>query len=68
MSRAIHVRVSPAGDISVEAFGFQGKGCEAATKAIGQALGRSTGRKFKPEHRQTGSIVRQQALGEGGTP
>ena len=66
MSRSIHIRVSPNGDIFVEAFGFQGKGCEAATKAIEQALGRSTGRKFKPEHRQAGNVVRQQSLGEGG--
>ena len=39
MSRRIHVRVSPFGEITVEAEGFQGKGCEAATKAIEEALG-----------------------------
>lgn len=66
MSRSIHVRVSPNGDILVEAFGFQGKGCEAATKAIEQALGKSTGRKFKPEHRQAGNVALRQSLGEGG--
>ena len=37
--RRIHVRVSPNGDITVEADGFQGQGCEAATKAIEDALG-----------------------------
>lgn len=66
MSRSIHVRVSPSGDIAVEAFGFQGKGCEDATRAIEQALGQSTGRRFKPEHRQSGSVVHQLALGKGG--
>ena len=40
MSRRIHVRVSPIGEITVEADGFQGKGCEAATKAIEEALAR----------------------------
>ena len=39
MSRKIHVRVTTTGEITVEAEGFQGKGCEAATKAIEDALG-----------------------------
>lgn len=65
MIRRIHVRISPTGETRVEADGFQGKGCEAATKAIEQALGRSTGRSFKPEHRQTKVSTRQhQQLGE----
>ena len=65
MSRCILVRVSPAGDIHVEAKGFQGKGCEAATEAIEQALGTCTERTFKPEHRQGGlKVQQQQALGE----
>jgi hypothetical protein len=40
VSRRIHVRVSPIGEITVEADGFQGKGCEAATAAIEEALGK----------------------------
>ena len=64
MSRRILVRVSPTGETTVEAEGFQGKGCEAATKAIEQALGSSTGRTFKPEHRQANvSTQQQQQLG-----
>ena len=63
MSRRILVRVSESGDIQVEAKGFQGKGCEAATQAIEQALGRSTGRKLKPERRQGGAAIQQQQLG-----
>ncbi len=64
MSRRILVRVSPTGDIQVEAEGYQGKGCEAATQAIEQALGKRTGRTLKPEHRQGGvSIQQQQTLG-----
>ena len=31
MKRRILVKVSPTGEITVEAEGFQGKGCEAAT-------------------------------------
>ena len=49
MSRRIHVRVSPFGEITVEAEGFQGKGCEAATKAIEEALGKPRERTRKPD-------------------
>jgi len=64
VSRRILVRVSPTGDIQVEADGFQGKGCEASTREIEQALGKRTSRTLKPEHRQGGiSIQQQQSLG-----
>ena len=64
MSRRILIRVSPTGDIQVEAEGYQGKGCEAATQAIEQALGKRTGRTLKPEHRHGGvSVQQQQTLG-----
>ncbi|WP_265593897.1 DUF2997 domain-containing protein [Haloferula sp. BvORR071] len=56
--------MSPTGDIQVEAEGFQGKGCEAATQSIEQALGKPTGRTLKPEHRQGGvNVQQQQSLG-----
>jgi hypothetical protein len=58
--RKILVRVSPNGEIQVEALDFQGKGCEAATQAIEQALGNRTGRILKPEHRHAGVAVQQQ--------
>ena len=64
MSRRIHVRVSPIGDITVEAHGFQGKGCEAATKAIEDALGHPGKRTRKPEFwRQAQDHRNQQQLG-----
>ena len=66
MSRRIHVRVSPFGDITVEAEGFKGKGCEAATQAIEEALGRKTGRTRKPDFwRQSNRQSNHQQLGEG---
>ena len=68
MNRQIHVRVSPIGEIAVEAEGFQGKGCEAATKAIEEALGKPTSRVRKPEYwRQTQAQQNRQQLGEGGS-
>jgi hypothetical protein len=64
VSRRILVRVAPDGALTVEAEGFQGKGCEAATQAIEQALGKRTGRTLKPEHRHGGvSVQQQQTLG-----
>ena len=64
MSRRIHVRVSPAGEITVEAEGFQGKGCEAATKAIEEALGKPGMRTRKPDFwRQSSRTTNQQQLG-----
>ncbi len=67
MSRKIHVRVTPTGEITVEAEGFQGKGCEAATKAIEDALGKPRERTRKPDfRRQSQRHQNQQPLGEGG--
>jgi len=64
MSRRIQVRVSPIGDITVEAEGFQGKGCEAATKAIEEALGKAKQRTRKPDFwRQSNHNQNQQQLG-----
>ena len=67
MKKQIHVRVSPIGEITVEAHGFKGKGCEAATKAIEAALGSPTRRTRKPEYWQRDINVQQnQQLGGGG--
>ncbi len=64
MSRKIHVRITPAGAITVEAEGFHGKGCEAATKAIEDALGKPGSRTHKPEYwRQSQTTKNQQRLG-----
>jgi hypothetical protein len=63
-SRKIHVRITPAGEITFEAQGFRGKGCEAATKAIEEALGKTGTRTRKPEFwRQENSRKNQQKLG-----
>ncbi len=65
-ARRILVKVSPIGDITVEADGFHGKGCEAATKAIEEALGRPRERVRKPEYRhRPATLVIRQKLGNG---
>jgi hypothetical protein len=64
VSRKILVRITTAGAITVEADGFNGKGCEAATKAIEEALGKPGTRTRKPEYlRQTQTTKNQQRLG-----
>ena len=65
-TRRILVRVSPFGEITVEADGFHGKGCEAATQAIEQALGQSRQRTRKPDFwRQAARGTNHQQLGGG---
>ena len=64
MSRRIHVKVSPTGEITVEAEGFKGNGCEAATKAIEEALGKPRERIRKPDFwRQPNRQSNQQQIG-----
>ena len=66
MSRRILVKGSPFGEITVEADGFQGKGCEAATKAIEEALGKPRERSRKPDYwRHTNRQSNPQQLGGG---
>ena len=66
MSRRILVKVSPTGEITVEADGFQGKGCVDATKAIEEALGARTARDFKPEFQRQQVTQERQIIGNGG--
>ena len=66
MSRRILVKVSPTGEITVEADGFQGKGCVDATKAIEEALGTRTARDLKPEFQRRQATQERQIIGNGG--
>lgn len=57
--KSIEVTISPTGEVAVEAVGFKGGACEAATKAIEEALGTVSDRKIKPEHHQTATGIQQ---------
>ena len=64
MNRRIIIRVDSTGAITVEAAGFKGKGCEAATKAIEDALGKPSTRTRKSDFwRQETAGRNQQKLG-----
>jgi hypothetical protein len=45
--KSIEIDISPKGEVKIEAFGFQGGACLAATKEIEAALGKVEGRKMK---------------------
>jgi Protein of unknown function (DUF2997) len=65
VNRRIHVRITPSGEIIVEAEGFKGKGCEAATKAIEDALGKPGTRTRKPDFwRRETTAKNHQKIGE----
>lgn len=53
--RKIKISISPMGDPKVEAEGFVGASCEAATKPIEDALsgGKGGNTSYKPEYHQS---------------
>jgi len=66
LSRQIRVRVSPFGEIRVEAYGFKGGSCESATRAIEDALGNRVNRVRKSDYWSSDLRLQQhQKLGEG---
>ena len=62
MKPTIEVVVSPTGDIVIEAVGFKGADCEAATRFLEEALGVLIARTRKPEYHQASTRAAQQHL------
>jgi Protein of unknown function (DUF2997) len=54
----IRVVISPEGEVSIEAIGFQGDACEKATRQLEEALGTVETRRHKPEYHQRQSQTR----------
>ena len=50
--KKIKITIGADGSTKVEALGFQGASCEDATRSLEEALGDTTEKKLKPEHRQ----------------
>ena len=62
MKPAIEVLISPTGEVLIEAVGFKGADCEAATRFLEEALGVLTARDRKPEYHQATTRSAQQHL------
>lgn len=52
MKPSIEILIQPTGELQIEGIGFKGSSCEAATKALEQALGVRQATVKKPEHHQ----------------
>jgi hypothetical protein len=63
MKRTIEITISPTGELSIDALGFKGSGCEQATKFLEEALGMTAQKVKKPEYQQRNVEKIQQNLG-----
>jgi hypothetical protein len=52
MKQEIHVDIGPDGSLHIEAHGFSGTSCRAATAPLEQALGAVRSRRLKTETRR----------------
>lgn len=64
MIRTIEITVSTTGDVSIDALGFKGSGCEQATKFLEEALGVTAQKVKKPEYQNRNVDQIQQNLGQ----
>jgi DUF2997 family protein len=62
MKKTIEILVSPQGDVSIDAIGFQGPECEQATRYLEEALGSVRQRQHKAEYHQSQSRKQQQKI------
>jgi hypothetical protein len=58
MNQEIHVDIAPDGSLRIEAHGFAGSSCRAATAPIERALGAVRARRAKAETRQARTTTR----------
>ena len=65
MKQEIHVDIGPDGSLHVEAHGFTGTSCRAATAPLEQALGAVRSRRLKTETRRV-SVAGQRRNRLGG--
>ena len=63
MKTSIEIVVSPAGEIQIEAIGFKGPDCEAATQFLEQCLGTTKEKHSKPEYHQSNRLKAKQRVG-----
>ena len=64
MKRTIEITLSPIGEVSIDAIGFKGSGCDQATKFLEEALGTTARKAKKPEYQQKNVAHGQQKVGQ----
>jgi hypothetical protein len=64
MKGSIEIIVSPTGEIQIDAVGFKGTDCNAATKFLEKALGTTAVKQTKPEYHQPNRVKAKQRVGE----
>ncbi len=60
--KTVYIRVSPKGEVKIEAEGFAGTSCEAATAPYEKALGTPGDREEKPEYYAANETTQQLGL------
>jgi Protein of unknown function (DUF2997) len=63
MKRTIEIIIGPTGEIKIDAVGFKGADCEAATQFLEDALGVVGQKVKKPEYQQSLTKMNQQKIG-----
>ena len=58
---SVFIEITPEGETTVEAQGYQGAGCKDATRAIENALGTTTKDVKKPEYARTAAKATKKA-------
>ena len=61
--KTVEVIINISGQLTINAAGFSGTGCEKATAFLEQALGRLTAKEHKPEFYQRNQRNQQQKVG-----
>jgi len=64
MKKTIEVTFTPAGEFTVQTFGFKGNSCNQATKAFEEALGQVESSRHTAEFFQSETTKNQQKLGQ----
>ena len=64
MKRTLEIIISPSGEIKIDAIGFKGPDCEAATRFLEEALGVVHVRQRKPEYQRRHVTQTKQQVGE----
>ena len=63
MNRTIEIVIGTAGEIRIDAVGFEGPDCEQATQFLETALGKAEQKVRKPEFHRRNTTKNQQKVG-----